>query len=650
MSRSRLSVVLAALAPCLLALTAASAALAQAVPPAQDDALTASKTEIPTAFQPGVPADNYVRREVMIPMRDGVRLHTVIIIPKGLTDAPMILDRTPYNANRLTNGTGSTHAEMLVRQGYGTLLQNGYILVAQDVRGKYGSEGDYVMNRPVVGPLNSTGVDHATDAYDTIDWLSKNVPESNGRVGTMGNSYDGFTVTQGLINPHPALKAAVPMMAMVDGWMGDDWFHNGAFRWLGAIDYALGQEGARSGGPAWPAACFDDYECALSAGSAAQLGEAKGVQQTGFWNQLLRHPAYDGWWQAQAVDKILAQQPLKVPTLWVQGLWDQEDIYGTLAAYRAVEPKDVNNDMNFLVAGPWMHGGAYRDSGSSIGQVQFDSATAFYFQRHILLPFLDAHLKTHGAPADIAPVTLFESGRNEWRHLQSWPTDVPSRRLYLQAGAGLGFTAPAETEQAFDEYISDPAHPVPYIQRPVRGDAWRTWLATDQRPYSDRADVVTYVSEPLTEAVRISGNPHVHLFAATSGTDSDWVVKLIDVYPSEYWLQPEMGGYQLAVSMDIFRGRYRESLSDPKAITPNRPLEYKWALPAASHTFLPGHRIMVQVQSSWFPLYDRNPQTFVPNIMFAKPEDYRRATQRVYHSGANATFIDLPIAADQAGE
>ncbi|WP_307364541.1 CocE/NonD family hydrolase [Brevundimonas sp. SORGH_AS_0993] len=631
-------------------ITASTTASAQQTPAPLAEAATASQSEIPDSFRPATPDYNYVRREVMIPMRDGVRLHTVIIIPKGLSDAPIILNRTPYDASRVTSGANSTHAEMLVRQGFATLLQNGYILVSQDVRGKYGSEGDYVMNRPIAGPLNTTGIDHATDAYDTIEWLVHNVPETNGRVATMGNSYDGFTVTQSLINPHPALKAAVPMMAMVDGWMGDDWFHNGAFRWLGAINYSLGQEGGRSGGPAWPKSCYDDYVCALRSGSAAELAERMGVDQTGFWKQVLRHPSYDGWWQAQAVDKILAKQPLKVPTLWVDGLWDQEDIYGTIAAYRATEAKDVNNDMNFLVAGPWMHGGAYRDTGANIGPVPFDSSTSLYFQRHILLPFLDAHLKTTGAPAHIAPVSLFESGVNEWRFLTSWPTDAPTRRLYLQAGGGLAFQPPASGAKAFDEYTSDPAHPVPYIPRPVRDDAWRTWLASDQRPYSDRADVVTYVSEPLTEPVRISGNPQVHLFASTTGTDSDWVVKLIDVYPDEYYLQPEMGGYQLAVSMDIFRGRYRESLSTPKAITPNRPLEYKWALPAASHTFLPGHRIMVQVQSSWFPLYDRNPQTFVPNIMFAKPEDYRRATQRVYHDGDTATFIELPVASSTAAD
>ncbi len=624
------------------AVTLSFSALAQQAPPPRANSETASQSDTPEHFTPAVPDDNYVRREVMIPMRDGVRLHTVIIIRNGLRDAPMILDRTPYNASRATHMGASTHIEMMVRPGYAALMQAGYILVMQDIRGKHGSEGDYVMNRPPRGPLNQTDVDHATDAYDTIEWLVHNVPESNGRVGTMGNSYDGFTATQSLINPHPALRAAVPMMAMVDGWRGDDWFHNGAFRQSGTLGYILGQEGSRTGGPDWPDACYDQYDCWLRGGSAGAIAQRMGLEQLGFWNQLARHPAYDSWWQEQAVDRILAQQPLRVPTLWVAGLWDQEDIYGTIAAYRAVEPKDTNNDMNYLVAGPWMHGGAYRDSGANIGQVQFDSSTSLWFQRHVLIPFLDAHLKTDGHPADIAPVTLFESGVNEWRRLQSWPTTPDARRLYLQPNLGVSFEPPPNRGPAYHEYISDPAHPVPYIQRPVRDEAWRTWLATDQRPFSDRADVVTYVSEPLTEAVRVSGNPLVHLFASTSGTDSDWVVKLIDVYPDEYYQQPEMGGYQFAVSMDIFRGRYRQSLSVPHALAPNVPLEYEWALPAVSHTFLPGHRIMVQVQSSWFPLYDRNPQTFVPNIMFAQPGDYRRATQRVYNSGRNATFIELP--------
>ena len=619
-------------------------AQAQQPPPPQADSETASHSDTPEHFVPGAPNNNFTRREAMVPMRDGVKLHVVIVIPNSSHDAPMILDRTPYNASRLTGGgSSSTHAEMGVRQGYAALMQAGYILVAEDVRGKYGSEGDYVMNRPLRGPLNTTQVDHATDTYDTIEWLIHNVPESNGRVGTMGNSYDGFTVTQSLINPHPALKAAVPMMSMVDGWMGDDWFHHGAFRWAGSLGYILQQEGTRAVVQDWPTTSYDDYDAYLRAGSAGDLAHAMGLEQLGFWRSLARHPSYDSWWQVQAVDRELAQQPLRVPTLWVGGLWDQEDIYGTVAAYRATEPKDTNNDMNYLVLGPWMHGGAYRDTGANIGPVQFDSATSLWFQRHVLIPFLDAHLKTNGRPAHIAPVTLFESGINEWRQLQSWSATAPTRRLYLQPNFGVSFTAPPSGGAAYDEYVSDPAHPVPYIQRPVRDDAWRTWLATDQRYFSDRTDVLTYVSPPLTEAVRVSGNPLVHLFASTSGTDSDWVVKLIDVYPDEYYQQPEMGGYQFAVSMDIFRGRYRQSLSVPHALAPNAPLEYQWALPAVSHTFLPGHRIMVQIQSSWFPLYDRNPQTFVPNIMYARPGDYRRATQRVYHSARMATSIELPL-------
>lgn len=378
-------------------------------------------SDIPQHFTPATPNLNYVPREVMIPMRDGVHLHAVIIIPNGVQhDAPIILDRTPYNASRLTGANSdSTHIEMGVRPGYAALMDAGYILVAEDVRGKYGSEGDYVMNRPMRGPFNPTNVDHPTDTYDTIEWLVHNVPESNGRVGTMGNSYDGFTVTQSLINPHPALKAAVPMMSMVDGWMGDDWFHHGAFRWGQSISYILGQEAARSGGQTWPGSNYDDYDYYLHVGSAGDLAHAMGVDQLGFWQSLAHHTSYDSFWQLQAVDRELAQQPLKVPTLWVAGLWDQEDIYGTIAAYRATEPKDINNDMNYLVLGPWMHGGAYRDSGSSIGSVQFDSATSLWFRRHVLIPFLDAHLKTNGHPANIAPVTIFESGVNEWRRLQS---------------------------------------------------------------------------------------------------------------------------------------------------------------------------------------------------------------------------------------
>jgi len=609
--------------------------------------------DIPGNFAPAKNIFDFEKREVMIPMRDGAKLFTVIIIPKAVSHAPMILDRTPYSAAKFVTRAASPHAALALPNSYGELAEAGYIIVAQDVRGKYKSEGDYVMNRPLIGPLNPTSVDHATDAYDTIDWLTKNVPQSNGKVATMGTSYDGFTVLMSLINPHPALKAAVPFNPMVDTWSGDDWFHNGAFRQTYA-DYIYEQTADKSSGEPWTPLRYDAYETWLSAGSAGAFGAAFGMDQLPFWQRLIRHPAYDAFWQGQAVDKILAGQPLKVPTLFVHSQWDQEDIYGAPAAYAAIEAKDSVNDMNFLVIGPWRHGGGNGD-GSSLGAIKFDGDTGLWFRRHVLLPFLDAHLKDGAPAAAIAPVTAYETGANQWRSYSSWPQSCAegcpfaSQKLYLASRGGLSFDPPRAGGTAFDEYISDPQKPVTYRPRPIRptyaeDSTWRRWLVDDQRFAGDRSDVLVYQSAVLTAPLRIAGQPIAHLAAATSGTDADWVVKLIDVYPDEVPGQVEMGGYELPIAMDILRGRYRDDPSHPTPIPADKVINYTLKLPNADHVFLPGHRVMVQIQSSWFPLYDRNPQSFVETIFLAKPGDYVKARQRVYHAPGAASYIDLPVA------
>jgi uncharacterized protein len=613
-------------------------------------------SETPANFEPKTDSFDYTRRDVMIPMRDGVKLHAVIVMAKGLKNAPILLTRTPYSANALLNHAASSHLGPIL-WGYDNaeevIVEGGYIRVIEDVRGKYGSEGDYVMNRPLHGPLNPTDVDHSTDTYDTIDWLVKNVPESNGKVGIIGISYDGFTPLMALVNPHPALKVSVPMNPMVDGWMGDDWFHNGAFREQN-LPYIYEQEATRSNEAQWWVSHYDDYDEYMAAGSAGELGRQHGEEQVGFWRKLLEHPSYDSWWQQQAMDKILAAQPLKVPVMLVDSLWDQEDIYGATAVYKAIKPKDTNNDKVFLVMGPWFHGQEI-ENGSHLGAIKFNSDTGLYFREHILRPFLDQYLKDGAPKADVAPVTAFETGTNEWRRLQSWPSGCANgcaphpKPFYLKAGLKAGFEPPKSGDAPYDEYISDPAKPVPYRARPSQPVGytgrftWEQWLVDDQREASGRTDVLAFTSDVLKEPVKISGQPVVNLIASTSGTDSDWVVKVIDVYPDEVAGQEEMGGYQLAVSMDIFRGRYRESLETPHAITPDKPLLYKWNLPNTNHVFLPGHKIMVQIQSSWFPLYDRNPQTFVPNIFWAKPEDYKKAAQRVFHSIDQASFVELPV-------
>lgn len=612
-------------------------------------------SETPAKFQPTHDGFDHERRTVMIPMRDGVKLHTVILLPTGAKSAPMLLTRTPYNADELTSHASSSHYGSVL-YGYDNaadvIVEGNYIRVMQDIRGKYGSEGDYVMARPLRGPQNPTPVDHSTDTWDTIDWLVKNVPESNGKVGLLGISYNGFLTLMGVVNPHPALKVAVAMNPMVNGWLGDDWFHNGAFRQQ-MMPYIYEQQATRKHEASWWTTHFDDYDMFMQAGSAGELGRRRGLGQMGFWRKVLAHPSYDAFWRDQAMDHVLAKEPLQVPMMLVHSLWDQEDIYGAPAVYEAIEPKDIKNDKLFLVLGPWHHGQMIED-GNALGALKFPSDTSYYFRQKILRPFLEQYLQDNAPQAALAPVTVYETGTNRWRELTAWPgcnngCSIEPTRLFLRAGLSLSFDAPQSGEPKYDEYVSDPAKPVPYRSRPIQpvgygvGHTWPQWLVDDQREASGRPDVLMFTSGVLTNPVKISGRPGVNLVASTSGTDSDWVVKLIDVYPDEVAGAPTMGGYQLMVAADIFRGRYRKSLETPQAITPNEPLPYRFVLPTANHVFQPGHRFMVQVQSSWFPLYDRNPQTFVPSIFWAKPQDYHKAEQRVYHSPAHPSFIEIPL-------
>jgi uncharacterized protein len=603
--------------------------------------------DIPQSFVPPRAEFQYQRREVMIPMRDGVKLYAVLIIPRGAGKFPIMLDRTPYSADKNTSrGSFGPLPEQILSPLFAELVRAGYIVAFEDVRGKYKSGGDYVMNRPLRGPLNPTAVDHATDAYDTIDWLVKNVPESNGRAGTIGTSYDGFTTLMSLVNPHPALKASVPINPMVDVWKGDDWLHNGAFR-QEMISYVYEQTATKKSDEDWFSGGYDDYSTYLRYGSAGAYGKAMGMDQLPFWDRLVEHPAYDEYWQDQAVDRILGAKPLTVPTLLVDSEWDQEDIYGAPAVFNAVKGSDNGNA--HLVLGPWHHGEA-NAAASSLGPLDWGSDTGKWFRQNVLLPFLNQHLKD-GPPADIAPVTAFEVGPNQWQRLPDWPTACASgcsaglTPLYLAPGNQLSFNAPAV---AFQSYVSDPARPVTYRQRPnispwATGSTWRYWLEDDQRFAEARPDVLTYETAPLTQPLSLKGVPQVHLVASTTGTDSDWVVKLIDVYPSHYPQKPEMGGYELAIAMDVMRGRYHADPANPQPLPANQPVTYSFALPNVDYVVQPGHRLMVQVQSSWFPLYDRNPQTFVPNIFFAKASDYRAATQKVF-TGSDGSWIGLPVA------
>jgi putative CocE/NonD family hydrolase len=606
--------------------------------------------DVVASYDPVLRQADFIRREAMVPMRDGTRLYTVIYMKKGTTKGPILLSRTPYDAKGSTARTPSESIVDVLPIMYKEFVNDGYIIVQQDIRGLHHSEGTFVMNRPIVGPLNNTGIDESTDAYDTIDWLVKNIPESNGRVGTIGSSYLGFLTLASEINPHPALKAAVPQSPMVDGWRGDDWFHNGAFR-VGSLDFALSQStGKADAGAALPVGVGDDYRRYLEAGSMADYARLYHIETVPFVQKLMQNPAYTDFWSLQAVDKWMAAHPLTVPTMLEVGEWDQEDSYGAPAVYRALKDKYEGTGLLHLVIGPWRHSGA-NHYGFELGDLTFNGDTALQWRTQELKPFLDHYLKGTPDPRT-PPVFTYASGINTWEASPHWPIGTPTP-VYLTASNGVSFERPAAS--GHDDYVSDPARPVPFLPRPVAmndEDQWHGWLVHDQRFVDGRPDVLTYTSAPLTSPVHIMGPPEVDLFAATSGTDSDWIVKLIDVYPNEnpegasQGSKRDMSGFELPIGIEIFRGRYVDSFAKPHALTPGKVTEFRWNLPNVDHVILPGHRIMVQVQSSLFPLYDRNPQTYVPNIFYAAPADYRPARQSVSYGGNVSSAVYLPVVAN----
>ena len=616
----------------------------------------ALRNDMPPHFEPKVAGADYVRTEVMIPMRDGVKLHTVVLSPRKVSQpVPIVLTRTPYNATKLSTRTVSPRLALTLPVGDETIAEKGYIRVYQDIRGKHKSEGIYVMTEPVRGSLNSRETDEVTDAYDTIDWLVHNVPGNNGHVGMIGTSYEAYLALMALLRPHPALSAVVPVNPMVDGWMGDDWFHLGAFRQV-MIDYIYTQTTSPRSEFSLGHGYYDDYDFFLS-GSSGSLGERMGLDQLPFWRLLTTHPNYDDFWKGQALDRLLEAQPHGVATMLVHSLFDQEDAYGALAAYRALTASTQGKNATYLVLGPWSHAPLNRD-GDSLGHMRWDSSTAKYFREMVLQPFFERFLEPVEASAELRgsppKVIAFDTGDHVWRHYESWPQSCTSRcagqpqTVYLQSGHRLGFAGAPGTQSSFDEYVSDPGKPVPYRTRPIRpiyaaGSTWSEWLADDQRSFSDRTDVLTYTSEAISEPLTLEGLPQVTLRASTSGTDGDWIVKLIDVFPDEDAIAPELGGFQLMISSQILRGRFRNHFDHPEPIPANTIVTYVIPLPPVSHTLLPGHRLMVQIQSSWFPLYDRNPQQYVENIFQASAAQYRKATIRVYHDGRDGSSVALPV-------
>jgi uncharacterized protein len=582
----------------------------------------------------------FEKSEVMIPMRDGVKLHTEIYSPRSAEGAlPILMNRTPYGISSPDKGVSN----MIYR--YADMVSDGYIFVFQDIRGRYGSEGKFVMLRPIHDAKDPKGVDESTDTYDSIDWLVKNVAHNNGRVGLDGISYDGFLVTMGMVNPHPALKAASEQACMGDTWLGDDFFHNGAFRLSYAFEYAPLLETSTEN-YSFPFDRFDVYDFYLRLGPLSNANAKYFHGKIPSWNEFVAHPNYDEFWKRHAVAYGLKEPT--VPNLNVAGWWDQEDFYGPVATYERLEKLDKKN-LNFIVAGPWNHGGWGHGPGKSLGEISFGSDTAVYFRRNIEAPWFAYWLKDKGK-LPLKEALLFQTGSDMWTSFDAWPPrEAKTRNLYFHEDGKLSFDAPETSgADAFDSYESDPAHPVPYRHRPVdmtypedHPGSWYTWLVQDQRFVDERPDVLTWQTELLAEDVTLAGQVTAKLFASTTGSDSDWIVKLIDVYPQKVEQDWKLSGYELMIADEIFRGRFRKSFERPEAITPNEVTPYTIDLHTANHVFKKGHRIMVQVQSTWFPLYDRNPQRFVANIFEAKDSDFQKATQRVYRSKRFPSSVEI---------
>jgi putative CocE/NonD family hydrolase len=574
-------------------------------------------------------------RFVKIPMRDGVSLNTSICEPRGRQEKlPFLLTRTPYGI------AGDT----VVRNDYRFLAADGYIFVFQDIRGRYGSEGEFIMQRPLRDTTDLKSVDETTDTYDTVEWLLKNVPRNNGRAGILGVSYPGFLATMAGIDPHPAMKAISPQAPMTDTWMGDDFFHQGAFRLSYGFEYAGSMELSSDQSVPLPIDKWDTYDWYLELGPLSNANERYFHGRVPTWNAFVAHPSYDTLWQKRAVQPVLKAPA--VPTLTVGGWWDQEDRFGPLATYEALERRDTLR-RNFLVMGPWNHGG-WRNPARRMAIV--DPGTQDAYLSRVEAPWFAYYLKDRGSLQQ-AEATVYDAGAKQWHEFKTWPPKEggQTKNLYLRSRGKLSFEPPKHGETPFDQYVSDPAHPVPYRQRPVeqtydpRGSSWRTWETEDQRFVTDRPDVVSWVSEPLMEDVMIAGDVTARIVASTTGRDADWAVKLIDVFPDSMPGNWQLGGYELMVAHEIMRGRYRKSFSKPEPLPANTPLAFTVDLHQQSHTFRKGHRIMVQVQSTWFPVYDRNPQTWVPNIFRARAADFKAQTHRIWHTGTHPSRIEITV-------
>ena len=582
------------------------------------------------------PDDKYTRQEVMITMRDGIKLHTVIYIPKERSEKlPFVMMRTPYGVNDYPSPERQSSVS--------DMAADGYIFVFQDIRGRYLSEGTFEMQRFSRDKSKPKAIDEASDTYDTIDWLLKNIPDNNGKAGIYGISYDGWTAIIAGADPHPALKAVSEQATPSDMFMNDDFHHNGAFRLSYGFEYAVLTEASKTDS-LYNFHQYDTYDWYLRLGALSNINKkyAHGTLPT--WNNFIAHPNYDLFWQKQALPNRLDHPRTAIQH--VSGWWDQEDMVGPQSAYKELEKHDTNNQ-NFIVLGPWRHGGWAGGEGRSLGNIKFDEPTAAYFRKEVQAKWFAWYLKGKG-DGKFAEAISFQTGSNQWKNYTAWPPkESTPKNIYFHSNGKLSFDKPNASE-TFDTYVSDPAKPVPYRARPIEetygpGSRWYTWLTDDQRFVDGRPDVLTWQTDTLTRDVTITGDVTAKLFASTTGTDADWVVKLIDVYPQDYKKEPKMSGYELMIVDDVLRGRFRNNFSRPEPIVPGKVETYNVGLHGADHVFKKGHKIMVQVQSTWFPIIDRNPQKYVPNIFEAKDSDYQSAIQKVYHSVKFASSIELPV-------
>ena len=570
-------------------------------------------------------------------MRDGIKLNTLIYAPNNSNEQmPILFSRTPYGVSSISSPEK--------RDATKDLAKEGYIFVYQDLRGRYKSEGTFEMQRLTRNKKDPNAIDESTDTYDAIEWLVKNTPNNNGKVGMFGVSYDGWTTMIGTLEPHPALKVASEQATPSDMYLGDDFFHNGAFRLSYAFEYAFMEEFSKTD-TLFPFDKYDTYEWYLDLGPLSNVNKKYFFDDIPSWNNFITHPNYDDFWKQQSLTNRL-DSPL-IPILHVAGWWDQEDFYGPLKTYDVLEKKD-NNNMNNIVIGPWNHGGWNRITGDKLGSINFDQPTAQEFRENIQAPFFAYYLKGKG-DGKFSEAVTFETGSNTWKSYDEWPPEkiTKKNKLYFHSNGKLSFEPPNYND-LFDEYLSDPSHPVPYRPRPVEqtyglNSRWYNWLVEDQRFVHNRPDVLSWTSEILTNDIIVTGNLLADIFASTTGTDADWVVKLIDVYPEVYPEDTKMGGYQLMIANDVFRGRFRNSYVNPEPVEPDKVYEYKIDLHSIDHVFEAGHKMMVQIQSSWFPIIDRNPQKFIPNIFEAMESDFIVTTHKIYRSIKYPSHIVLPI-------